>query len=117
MTFGADLNRFATKLDKKSNRFQRKVAIAAKSGVQISSPVDTGAFRQDWGVTVDSPDNPTITINTENLAKAKDIFIRNTKDYAGKLEHGHSDQAPHGIVRPVSKSIQILINTGVFNDR
>lgn len=116
MSFQSDLKSFSGKLHKRSNKFQRKVAIVAKSGVQISSPVDTGAFRQDWGITVNSPDNPTITVNAEDLTKAKDIFIRNTKAYAIKLNNGHSDQAPHGILRLVSKSIQYQITAGVFND-
>ena len=117
MTFASDLKAFVNKNEKRSSTFYRRVTIAALSGIQFISPVDTGAFRNDWAVTVGSENGVTISPYTINISGKEDIYIRNTMPYAEKLEHGLSDQAPHGIVRVVAKELKLKIEAGFYNDR
>lgn len=82
-------------------------------GVVQKSPVDTGRFRGNWIVSVDSPNltetqqtdvNGSATINKGMAAiEAFDInnsriYIQNNLPYGNRLENGWSKQAPNGMV-------------------
>ena len=62
-----------------------KMTIDVHAAVVLGSPVDTGAFRAAWTVTV--PDKP-----------FQNGVIENSTPYGPALMHGHSKQAPNGWV-------------------
>ncbi len=132
--FAKDLNRFGDKfLPERGGDFFRKVTLAAYQGCITTSPVDTGAFRLSWRVSVNninltvsdavdgqSPNkgappsaNEFFTsginaamgeLRTSNNVKA--IYISNNLPYAAKLEKGSSEQAKNGIVRVVAQQLK-----------
>ena len=116
MSFGSDITAFVNKNEKRSEKFYRKISVAGLAGMQTISPVDTGAFKNDWGVTVGNENNQKQSPYTLNI-KDNDIYIRNTMPYAEKLEHGLSDQATNGIIRVVAKELKYKIEAGLYNDR
>jgi hypothetical protein len=74
------------------------------------SPVDTGYFRRNWQVSIDTPAEGTVgdkpakggTIPAPpplDIPKgALHVWICNNVVYAEALENGHSKQAPNGMV-------------------
>lgn len=100
----------------KINKIVRKIALDMSSRVIMLTPVDTGRARANWmvgigtskqGETVDATDkkgNSTITkvmgdLSDYDYEKDDSIFITNSVPYIGPLEHGHSSQAPNGMVK------------------
>lgn len=70
------------------------------------SPVDTGRFKENWNAALNQPDLSTDRqegaglIPVANKLKIGDkFFFTNNLAYALRLEFGHSDQAPNGMVR------------------
>lgn len=100
-------------LEKDINTISRRLALDIFSRVVLASPVDTGRFRGNWQMDVgrftdeelDVADKSgAITISRE-LAKLRGssspftiITIQNNLPYAGRLNDGHSKQAPAGFV-------------------
>lgn len=103
---------FALQVLKDGDDHLRKVAGDMLQGVVMASPVDTGAFRGNHRVSVDSPDtgynessqdkggNQAIAKGQAEIPKAKigsTVYIQNNAPYALRLENGYSQQAPQGI--------------------
>ncbi len=79
----------------------------------LKSPVDTGRFRGNWQVAIESVPSGTLVIDdksgTATIAKTtavtlglragQTITLVNNLEYARALEYGHSKQAPAGMVR------------------
>ena len=87
-------------------------------GVVERSPVDTGSFRASWNVSVGAPELSNIVggnhesplspprfpgLPTRNV---EPVYITNNTPYGAELEHGHSDQAPIGIVAVTLASLR-----------
>ena len=118
--FSLDLARFCAKADANMKVAVKKIAFEAFSRVISRSPVDTGRFRANWGVTVGSPWTGTVDVydqdgrGTAKLAQDQvvkwnaqgSIFLSNNLVYALPLEYGHSGQAPSGMVRVTVAEIQ-----------
>lgn len=92
---------------------RREITTAALQGVVMASPVDTGAYRANHRVTVDSvtmeydieqtdkTGQQTIASGEAVIATINTAFgtitVQNNLPYAASLEHGHSAQAPAGV--------------------
>lgn len=85
-TFNRALDRFAVKVLRVTAGKVDSVAAELFRRIVEKTPVDTGAARAAWEIEVQgSGVNRTAT-------------IRNRLPYALLLEHGSSEQAPHGMV-------------------
>lgn len=90
----------------------RKVAQQALQGVVRASPVDTGRFRGNWQMQIGTPAAGAIDRLDPSGAAAlaagepviaqatidAPLWLTNNVPYAGRLEDGHSDQAPEGVL-------------------
>lgn len=124
----SDLRQFAgrirvmgKRIEKNADAMTRKVALAVDSAVVIATPVDTGRARSNWQVNLGSPADGTreaytpgaegstgganaqaaIDQGRAEIAKYKGgsaIHITNNLPYIGRLNDGHSAQAPAGFV-------------------
>lgn len=90
------------------------IAMDTLRGVVLKSPVDTGRFRGNWIVSVNSPSmeqtpatdaSGSATINKGmsaiegyNVETTSRIYIQNNLPYGNRLENGWSKQAPKGMV-------------------
>tara|TARA_Y100000310_G_scaffold255696_1_gene263232 strand:- start:10476 stop:10889 length:414 start_codon:yes stop_codon:yes gene_type:complete len=112
-------------LPERINEAKKVVALDALRGIVLKNPVDTSRSQSNWNVTLDTPsddadykrmeDNPggVIARGASTIDKARigtDIWITNNIDYIVKLEHGHSRQAPNGMVRPTLEELRLHYN-------
>jgi len=103
----------AAKMRDRANRVVRMVALEALSRIVLRTPVDTGRARGNWQVGVGEPDRSYAwdqydPVGTETIAKGRPLleaapdgeilFVTNSVPYILPLEHGHSQQAPAGMV-------------------
>jgi hypothetical protein len=106
------------------NQVMRRCALVIDGAVVLATPVDTGRARSNWVVGLNLPPTGTIpayspgkgrSTEAANTAAAiahgnqqidafrgmrttSSIYIGNNLDYIGKLNNGHSKQAPAGFV-------------------
>ncbi len=117
--FNKQLKKYLKVANKAGTKGVRSVSLQGLKMVMMKSPVDEGTFRGNWNIGVNTIDDSTdkgaggntakYTVDNETLQrgnkrigsiKAGDgINISNALPYAMKIEHGHSDQAPAGVVR------------------
>ena len=98
----------------------KKIAFEVHNRVTQKTPVDTGRARANWQIAVGRMPRGTVagidkavlgslpgsattmmafsTLSTYNAMRGEAIFIVNNLSYINALEHGHSDQAPQGMV-------------------
>lgn len=112
-TFELDIARFVAKAKGNIDLVVRKVALDLFKRVIMKSPVDTGRFRGNWQVAIESIPAGTlalddkggtatiarVTAETLGLKAGQIIYLVNNLPYAIGLEYGHSKQAPSGMVR------------------
>lgn len=104
---------FAKKVEQNSEQAARIAALALLRSVVLMSPVDTGRFRGNWFAQFDAAPQTTMEVDRGGgmtieramtylkgfkLGMPK-IFLLNHLPYSIPLEYGHSQQAPHGMVR------------------
>lgn len=102
------------------------IGITAGARVSPGTPVDTGRARASWAMSEGTPstlvppegsypDLPTFI----NPTGKTNVFIVSNLDYIHALEHGHSDQAPQGMVRltiaEVSAKIELIVKKALAN--
>ena len=103
---------FTLEIKKVGDEHLRKVSAEMLQQVIVGSPVDTGAFRGNHRISVNSPDS-TYDLSTADKggsatqqegnqkilqAKLGDlVYVQNNLPYAVALENGHSQQRPLGI--------------------
>jgi hypothetical protein len=126
----------AEKLADRANRAVRMLALEALSRIVLRTPVDTGRARGNWLVGVGDPVRGydpegfdpagTDTIQTGQAilnaaAPGEVLYITNSVPYIVPLEHGHSKQAPAGMVgitlaelQPVAAEVAVRIRQGVL---
>lgn len=80
-------------------------SFAGKKIIRLS-PVDTGRFKENWltaiaeaNTSIDLPSGAGLTPVIKLLRLGDTIFFTNSLPYAFRLEFGHSNQAPMGMVR------------------
>ncbi len=129
--FKVELKKFADLTEEQHVQLLKKVAFQVLTGVVEKTPVDTGRARGNWQVSVNgSAGNTTIERNDQSgpaeatlapgLSTAVDaglaalagvkpfstVVIYNNVEYIAALEHGHSKQAPHGMVALTIAEVQ-----------
>jgi hypothetical protein len=111
--FQLDIQRFVDKAKGNVDLVVRKVALDVFRRVILKSPVDTGRFRGNWQVAINSVPPGTLATTDKSGgatisrvssvalgAKAGQvIYLVNNLPYARALEYGWSKQAPAGMVR------------------
>lgn len=127
-SFAQQLKAFEDKTSGKMDLAVRKIALELFSRIILRSPVDTGRFRANWQVQVgaipsgtmdldDASGTATISAASASVAglKAGDvIYMTNNLPYAIRLEDGHSQQAPGGMVAlSIQEFQQIAQKVGV----
>lgn len=117
VSFGESVGIWVTKTKKAQNSAFRSLIVFGYRTVRRRSPYKTGRFRASWRVSVGSDIDTTVadegdfSQRPESVApivqRAIDrinagdrVNITNSLPYAEPLEHGHSKQAPQGILRP-----------------
>ena len=110
--FADDVQAFVHQAERNMDLVVRKIALEMFTKVVLRSPVDKGRFRANWQVAIGTVpsgkleiDDPTgvATISKIEAAalslKAGDtIVLVNNLPYGPRLENGHSQQAPAGMV-------------------
>lgn len=109
------------RVEQNSDALTRKVALAVDAAVVMATPVDTGRARSNWQVALDvapegtrEPYSPGEEGSTSgpnaqaaidqgkqvigSYTTGKTIHITNNLPYIGRLNDGHSAQAPSGFV-------------------
>lgn len=104
----------------------RKVALEALSGVVMRTPVDTGRARGGWGVSIGSSseggERPADKSGASTLAQGgsviaaqrgfQQVVLENNVVYIGRLNEGHSAQAPEGFVESTLASLGVGVSRG-----
>jgi len=112
-SFEDQIKQFADEVIKKQELAVRKISLEIFTRVILKSPVDEGRFRGNWQVSIGNVPSGTVEIDdksgsaTISKAQAKAlsltagqvIYLVNNLPYSHKLEYGHSNQAPNGMVR------------------
>lgn len=88
-----------------------EIALETTRRIVLKSPVDTGRFRSNWFVSVNSPSaqitdqirsSEQVVFDAEAVVMAHEklpmVYIQNNLPYANRLENGWSKQAPAGMV-------------------
>lgn len=111
--FALDIQRFVDKAKGNVDLVVRKVSLDLFFRVIEKSPVDTGRFKSNWQVSINSIPQGTLATfdksGASSLARVRAasvgfaagqiIYLVNNLEYARALEYGHSKQAPAGMVR------------------
>src|SRR5690625_4297407 len=127
-----DLRSFRLQLDRAYERKVRQrvaqvtrwVALEALRRVILKSPVDKGRFKGNWqtalsvrpdGVldVVDPSGSATLAEGSRNISQLRPyevVYLAHNVPYARKLEDGHSQQAPQGVVAVSVAELQAFFN-------
>jgi hypothetical protein len=107
----------------------KRMTLEAFSRVVQRSPVDTGRFRANWQVGVGTrpttysteladrasqgapPNGDGMSMTLEQVAKINPqtvaTYVVNNLPYAERLENGHSQQAPNGMVEVTAQELRV----------
>ena len=114
-------------LNETIEKSMRSVALSFFRNVTFASPVDTGRFRANWVVGLNSPDNNEYPNRTSaNAAKQRAnsqikrfeytgnqvIYINNNLPYARRLNNGYSQQAGKLFVERAAQQAGINLKDG-----
>lgn len=120
--FAQRMRRHGAQVERNAGALVRRAALAVDATVVLATPVDTGRARSNWQANLSGPaqgtqdpyapgvggntagantqaalDQARATIASHRPGQA--IHITNNLDYIGKLNDGHSAQAPAGFVQ------------------
>ena len=97
---------------------QRKIGLEALRRIVLKTPVDTGRARGNWQTTinrsVESEHWQTDPIEAGTATLAGEIppyavvYLTNNVIYILPLEHGHSKQAPYGMVGLTLEELRLM---------
>lgn len=110
--FALDISRFINRTNSNVDLVTKKIVLDVMRSVVRKSPVDTGRFKGNWQYgTGEMPTGTTdihdaggqgtishIAGQVPAQAAGKLHYIVNNLPYSIRLEHGHSSQAPQGMV-------------------
>ncbi len=108
--FRKNFSKLLQKAGENAEAITRKVALDMMGAMILKSPVDTGRFRANWNMSINSMDasndapesRDALVVGASvlpNFRAGGKIFITNSLPYAMRLEYGWSQQAPGGMVR------------------
>lgn len=124
-SFQLQLDRaYERKVDQRVHAATRWVALEALRRVVMKSPVAEGRFKGNWqaalsvrpdGVldVVDPNGAATIAEGSRNISQLRPyevVFLSNNVPYARRLEEGHSQQAPQGVVAVTVAELKAFFN-------
>lgn len=119
--FIASINAFVTKAKANQEQVIRAVSLRIHARLVQMSPVLTGRFRGNWQVGFNTPPQGTLDVydksGDETIARGAlvieqfkvgmtAVYFTNNLPYAYRLEFGHSQQAPGGMVRITAAEFQ-----------
>ena len=114
MTFALDIEKFSKDVGLEINLVVRKISLDAYTRVTKKTPVDTGRARANWNLSVGNIDDtttqsviPQTPMLPKNTGLTKAIYITNSLPYINALEHGHSKQAPRGMVGVTMNELKV----------
>lgn len=115
--FAADLENAAELLGLQSAQDAAvDLALTLHRKISERTPVDTGRARANWFVAEGAPRLDTTMSTTPAAVPALEgksvIFITNSLPYIVPLEYGHSQQAPHGMVRTAIAEVMASLTVG-----
>ena len=126
--FNRDLQQATTNLEQRAlPAFLKKVGFELLIRTVINTPVDTGRACGNWRLSINTfPTAPTASIDKDgsatirsqqqqNLAKLNSdpfvvIYLTNNLPYIVALEHGHSGQAPYGMLGLAFEEVRQMFN-------
>jgi hypothetical protein len=133
-TFAKRIRKIGQNIERNADEAVRRCALAVDSAVVLATPVDTGRARGNWQVELNTPAVGT----TDNVSpsgreaveagKAKiaaykggtkeaSVNITNNLPYIGKLNEGHSAQAPAGFVeKAIAVGVDAVKNFSVIRE-
>jgi hypothetical protein len=137
--FSIRIKNIAEKIPEKAHEIVKKVALAVDQTVVMATPVDTGRARANWQVATGTPLSSTrdpfvpgqqSSTAGQNTAMAleqgrtvinaskpgTEIHITNNLAYIGRLNEGHSAQAPAGFVERAIDNGVLTIQTSKLLD-
>ena len=116
------LDEFDELVEEKLTVVVQKIAIEGLSRVVMKSPVDTGRFRGNWTVSINS-ESDAISSNTDpsggptiaagsavanGISMPQVIWLQNNLPYGPRLEDGYSKQSPTGMVAVTVAELQTM---------
>ena len=121
MSLANDLKKFAKLSIEKQDRVVRSSFIQLGNEMEFKSPVDKGFFKSAWiggignpvdFVSIDSGRDAVGSLHAMlgGFKVGQVFYYTNSMPYALKLEYGHSDQAPGGIVRLTARRWNKIVN-------
>ena len=122
-SFTNQVNAFTDKTKRKFDLAVRKISLEMFTRVVLKSPVDTGRYRANWQVAIGSIPQGTLEIDdvTGQIAinkieaatlqvEAGDVItLVNNLPYGPRLENGHSQQAPAGMVALTIQEFETIV--------
>lgn len=141
--FTFDVTKWARKANGNVDAAIRKIAFDMGARIIMRTPVRTGRARANWMFATGSPnitntkdvDPYRVPVNGQGLGRAaakdrlsdglasysprrdKSLFLTNSLPYIGKLEYGHSQQAPAGMVRVTLTEFAQVVQGSVVSVR
>lgn len=121
--FAAQIKSFGELTKEKMDAVFQDIVIEIGESVIRLSPVDTGRFKANWQLTVDTPSTKSLiaydkegartiaqlVADANRLEAGQKAFIVNNLVYSIPLEFGHSQQAPSGMVRVTLARFQQIV--------
>lgn len=112
MSFAAQLTAFAKGTQDRIDKTVKGATTVLFTNVITATPVDQGTAKGNWQAGVGSPVTGVLDVQDPSgqatIAKAAEaipekagnvVYLSNNLPYIKKLEYGHSQQAPAGMVR------------------
>ena len=123
MSLTSDLKKFAQLSIAKQDRVVKGSFIQLGNEMEFKSPVDKGAFKSSWIGAIGSASDSTFqpgrdavgALNTmlSGFRTGQVFYYTNAMPYALKLEFGHSEQAPNGMVRLTARRWPQIVNAQI----
>lgn len=120
MSFSKQLTAFVNGTNEKIDKTVKGATVTIATNIINETPVDTGAAKGNWQASVGQPkigildqQDPAGEKAIADAIKAipdeagSVVYLSNNLPYINRLEYGHSDQAPQGMVR---------VNTGKWSE-
>lgn len=126
MSFDKDISKFVNKTNKNMTNVFRRSALIVFSSVIKRTPVKTGLARSNWQIGINIQPTgiqsigPAIGTSFDriDMANAGDkLYMVNNLPYIQALEHGHSKQAPAGMVKVSITNWNGIVATQALENR
>lgn len=126
MSFAANMQKWADKTGQRLDAVIRDACMHLSTAITMRTPVGDATYwtmpappgyvggraRNNWMASINTPDNTTLTTTDASgiasirraggvvhQAPGNVFYLVNSLPYIGRLENGHSKQAPHGMVK------------------